>query len=382
MSEILEYKCPACGGAMEFDSKSQKMKCPYCDTEVDIAEFRKQDEELNEKAQQDGAGKGAGQESAGQENAKADGGKFQNAGNAAWQEDETKGMKVYVCVSCGGEIIADETTGASTCPFCGNRVVVKEQFADTLKPDLIIPFQLNKKEAKERYRKHLEGKRFLPKVFRTENHIDEIKGLYVPFWIFDADVAASGSYSAQIVRTWRAGDTQYTETQFYQLERAGRISFADIPTDASKKMDDTLMESVEPYDAKKAVPFETAYLAGYLADRYDVEMEERFQRAAERIKATAEETLRSTVGAYQLVTTTGSHVDIDKVKYKYAMYPVWILNTTWRGERYLFAMNGQTGKMVGDLPVDRGAFWKFVLLCWIPCSVAAFLLLVLVFMIL
>lgn len=353
MTDVMEYKCPACGGAMEFDSKSQKMKCPYCDTEMDISEFEEQKDNT-----------------------------FQKEENAGWTDEEISGMKVYVCESCGGEIVAEETTGASTCPFCGNRIVVKGQFADELKPDLIIPFQLDKKEAKARYRKHLEGKKFLPKVFKSENHIDEIKGLYVPFWLFDADVQGYGSYSAQKIRVWTTGDTEHTETKYYHVERAGNISFQHIPADASKKMDDTLMESIEPYNAEEAVPFQTAYLAGYMADRYDVDMEERFKRAAERIKASTEEALRDTVKGYQAVTTSGGNVDIKNTKYKYAMYPVWILNTTWKGEKYIFAMNGQTGKMVGNLPVDKKAFWKYVMLRWIPCGMISFVLLMILSMML
>lgn len=341
MSDIMEYKCPACGGAMEFDSKSQRMKCPFCDTEMDIAELQ---EEMPE-SQQDAAQGGP---------------VFQNAGSVQWQEDETKGMKVYSCESCGGEIVAEETTGASTCPFCGNRIVMQGQFAGDLKPDMIIPFQLDKKAAKEAYLKHLKGKKFLPGVFKNENHIDEMKGLYVPFWVFDADIQAEIRYSAQKVRRWTADDKEYTKTEFYEIERGGNISFAYIPTDASKKMDDSLMESIEPYDAAAAVPFQSAFLAGYAADRYDVKMEERFQRAAERIKTSAENAYRDTVTGYQSVSVVGSNVNITNASYKYAMYPVWILSTTWRKNTYLFAMNAQTGKLVGNLPVDKGAFWRFV----------------------
>ncbi|MDY5957612.1 MAG: hypothetical protein SPJ22_10835, partial [Frisingicoccus sp.] len=174
-------------------------------------------------------------------------------------------MRIYSCESCGGEIVADENTGATTCPFCGNRVLMKGQFTGGLKPNFIIPFKLDKKDAKKAYLNHLKGKPFLPKVFKDENHIDEIKGVYVPFWLFDGDVEANISYSAERTSVWESGDTEYTEHEFYMAKRAGSIQYAHIPADGSKKMDDTLMESIEPYDFSEAVDFRTAYLAGFLA---------------------------------------------------------------------------------------------------------------------
>lgn len=269
-------------------------------------------------------------------------------------------MAVYSCQSCGGEITADKTTGATTCPFCGNRVVLKGQFEGELRPDYIIPFKLDKKAAKAAYYKHLEKKSFLPKVFSFENHIDEIVGVYVPFWLFDVDAQAYMTYNAERIRTWRQGNKEHTEHEYYHVDRAGGIEFEHVPTDCSRKMDDALMEAIEPYDFKDAVPFQTPYLAGYVADRYDVNMEECMGRATNRIRQSAEDALRETVKGYQTVTTTNRQINIMSAQYWYAMYPVWVLNTTWKGEKYTFAMNGQTGKMVGDLPADQGAFWKFV----------------------
>ena len=343
MSDIMEYKCPACGGAMEFDSKSQKMKCPYCDTEMAVEEFQRTQQ--GQEAEQTGA---------------AGGGTWQAMGDGQWQEGETDGMRIYSCESCGGEIVAEESTGATVCPYCGNRVVMKGQFSGDLKPDYIIPFKLDKKDAKAAYQKHLQGKKFLPKIFKSENHIEEIKGVYVPFWLFDADAEANIQYNAEKIRVWETGNMEYTEHEYYQAQRSGGISFKHVPADGSRKMDDTLMESIEPYNFNEAVPFQSAYLAGYVADRYDVNKEERMTRAAERIKESAESSFGKTVQGYHSVTPVSSNVNVYNAQYCYVLYPVWLLNTTWQGNKYTFAMNGQTGKMVGDLPADNGAFWRFV----------------------
>ena len=347
MPDVMEYKCPACGGVMEFDSKTQKMKCPYCDTEMEVEAFREmQEQSAREKASADSTKEDA----------------WQTKENRQWQEGEADGIRIYACESCGGEIAAEESTGATTCPFCGNRVVIKGKFSDDLKPDYIIPFKLDKKAAKNAYYNHLKGKAFLPKVFKDENHIDEIKGVYVPFWLFDVDANADVTYHAESVSVSRRGNKEYTETRHYMVHRAGNMSFDHIPADGSQKMDDSLMEAIEPFDFSQAVPFQTAYLAGYVADRYVVTREECAERAKERVKQSAQDALRQTVAGYSSVIPNKSYVGVERVHSNYVLYPVWLLNTTWKGERFIFAMNGQNGKMVGDLPADNGAFWRFVLL--------------------
>ena len=237
------------------------------------------------------------------------------------------------------------------------------QFSGALKPDLVIPFKLDKNAAKAGLMKHLTGKRFLPKIFKSQNHIDEIKGIYVPFWIFDTDVDAQIRYRATKVRTWSDNDYNYTETSHFMVHRAGSVIFEHVPVDGSSKMADDLMESIEPFKFSDAVDFQTAYLAGYLADKYDVTAEESIDRANQRIKRSAEEAFAKTVKGYTSVIPENTSVQLHGGKARYALYPVWLLNTTWKGNKYTFAMNGQTGKFVGDLPVDKGAvyLWSVIL---------------------
>lgn len=361
MSDINEYKCPSCGGAIEFDSHSQKMKCPYCDTEFDLETLKKYDEQLSKEAEQ-----------------KDDISDWQTVPGKQWQEGETDGMNVYTCKSCGGEIVSDENTGATSCPYCGNPVILTERFRGALRPDMVIPFKLDKKAAKEAYYKHIKGRPLLPKVFRRENHIDEIKGIYVPFWLFDADVAADARYKATKVRTWSDSDYDYTETSYYSVDRSGNMSFVSVPVDGSSRMPDDLMESIEPYKVADAVEFQTAYLSGYLADKYDVDAQQSTDRARERMKESAQDVLRDTVKGYASVIPENTNVRISGGDAKYALYPVWILNTTWRGKKYIFAMNGQTGRMTGDLPVDNGAYTRWLLGLTAVFSIAAYLVALLI----
>ena len=339
MQALQEYKCPCCGGALAFDSSIQKMKCPFCDTEFEMEALEGYDEVLKED--------------------RADSMEWETTAGGEWENGEADALRTYICKSCGGEIVGDANTAATTCPFCGNRVVMMGNFSGALKPDLIIPFKLDKNAAKDGLMRHLSGKRLLPRVFKSQNHIDEIKGVYVPFWLFDTDADAQMRYSATKVRTWSDEDYDYKETSHFAVSRGGNISFENVPVDGSSKMADDLMESIEPYNMVDAVDFRTAYLAGYLADKYDVGAEESVERANERVKKSTESAFAATVKDYDTVETENSSIQLKNGKAKYALYPVWLLNTTWNGNQYTFAMNGQTGKFVGNLPIDKAAAAKW-----------------------
>lgn len=330
MATLLEYECPACGGGLQFDSKLQKVKCPYCDTEFEVESMKENDADLDRDIQP------AERED-------------------HWREDEN--IFTYICQSCGGEILCDANTAATSCPYCDNPVVMKERLAGTLRPDLVIPFKLDKEAAKAALQKHTSGKILLPKCFKSDNHIEKIRGIYVPFWLYDAKTDADIDFHATKVRHWSDSNYNYTQTKHYGLRRAGTMDFEAVPVDGSSKMANDLMESIEPYDLSQAVDFQTAYLAGYLADKYDVAADVTKGRAEERIRASTEETLRATAQGYSTVTREGGEIQVETNRVRYALLPVWILNTRYQGKDYIFAMNGQTGKMVGDLPMNKTAYW-------------------------
>ena len=335
MAKMQEFKCPCCGGSIEFDSSVQKMKCPFCDTEFDVGTLSEYAQTVEEEQPEDMS--------------------WSDEAGSEWQDGESEGLRTYVCKSCGGEIVGDANTAATACPFCGSPVVMTGQLSGALKPDYVIPFKLDKKAAKERLKKHLTGKRLLPKAFKSENHISEVKGIYVPFWLYDTDADADIRYRATKTWFWSDSDYDYTETSYYAVHRSGSLGFDHVPVDGSASMENDLMESIEPFDFKEAVDFQTAYLAGYFADKYDVTAEESIERANARVKHSTEEAFAETVQGYNSVTAENSSVQFHNGKAKYALYPVWLLNTTWNGNKYTFAMNGQTGKFVGDLPVDKAA---------------------------
>lgn len=338
MPTTLEYKCPCCGGKIEFDSTLQKLKCPFCDTEYDVSTLRDYDDALKQEAPPEEM-------------------HWQKRVGAQWSEADE--AQVFVCKSCGGELVTDANTAATSCPFCGNPVILAGRLSGDLMPDYVIPFQLDKKAAIAAMKKHFMKKKLLPKRFKEDSHLEEVKGIYVPFWLFDADANADIRYRATRKRVWSDSNYTYTETRHFSLLRAGSIGFNHVPVDCSTKMPDDLMESIEPFDHSRAVDFQTAYLAGYFADRYDVTAEQSESRANARIRTSTEQAFAATAQGYSTVVPERTSIRLSDSRASYALYPVWLLQTTWNGASYLFAMNGQTGKFVGNLPMDKGAYWRW-----------------------
>ena len=351
-SMVTNYKCPACTGPLHFVGGSGRLECDYCGSTYDVAEIEALLAESEAKAES-----AFQKEEAKAEAQAASGGEEWDTSGLAEGQWGAEGMRVYNCPSCGAELICDETTAATCCPYCGNTTVVPGQFSGAMKPEFVLPFKLDKNAAVDALSRHYQKKRFLPKTFADRNHIEEVQGVYVPFWLFDGTADASADYEATRSFTRREGQYRVTTTEHYNVHRAGRLSFEKVPVDASIRMPDDHMDSIEPYDYADLKTFSTAYLPGFLADKYDVSAEDSAARADERCENSALSALAGTVTGYETCIPRAHNVRLRRGKVHYALLPVWLLNTKWNGQDFLFAMNGQTGKLVGDLPVDKKRFW-------------------------
>ena len=353
-AQVTNYQCPACTGPLHFVGSSGKLECDYCGSKFDIAEIEALYAEKEQKAAE--AQKTAEeQQEAPQASAESAGWDTSELGSD-WGSDAA-GMKSYSCPSCGAELICDETTAATACPYCGNPSVVPGQFSGSLKPDYILPFRLSKDDAVKALKAHYKGKPFLPRTFSSENHVQELKGLYVPFWMFDGEAEGSATFEATRSRSYTSGDYEVTETDHFDVFREGSIAFSKVPVDASSKMPDDYMDSIEPFDYSDLKPFSTAYLPGFLADKYDVSVEDSRARADARCESSLVGALAQSVCGYESCVPVSQNVTLRRGKVHYALLPVWLLSTNWDGKTYLFAMNGQTGRLVGNLPTSVKRFW-------------------------
>jgi uncharacterized Zn finger protein (UPF0148 family) len=355
--QVTNYKCPSCGGPLHFDPDSQKLLCDFCGSTFTTEEISKIYADAN------AAAAAAGTDLS------------ESNDTVQWSEEEAAHMRAYSCPSCGAQLICDENTAATSCPYCGNPTVVPAQFDGALRPDYIIPFRLKKEEAVRKLSEFYKGKPLLPTAFKNNNHIEEIKGVYVPFWLYDGDAATDLAYHATRVHSHSSGDYLVTVTEHYQVERQGTVRFRMVPADASSKMPDEMMDAIEPFRYDDLIPFDMSYLPGYLADKYDVSAEEDADRADVRMKNSAIEAVSGTVGGYASCVPEKEHVHIIPDRVHYAFLPVWMLSTRWNNQIYLFAMNGQTGKFIGDLPVDMGKFWLYFIVITVVLMAALALVL-------
>ncbi len=376
---VVNYQCPSCTAPLRFDAESGQLECDFCGSSFSVAEVEGVYAAKSEEAKRageaieasaassegadapDSATEGAGGVSVGtvEEVVSSSAAAVASAGAGVaqvWQQTAAApapSMVVYNCPSCGAELICDETTVATSCPYCDNHAVIPTRYSGEFKPDFVLPFAKTKEEAIAALKSHYKGRPFLPDTFTDGNHVKEVKGVYVPFWLFDGSASGSASFEATRSRTYLSGNYRVTETDHFDVYRSGSISFLGIPVDASTKMPDDYMDSIEPFDYRALVPFSPAYLPGYLADKPDVDVEACGERADARAEVTVLDNLRDTVVGYEMVLARGSSTGVVRERSHYAMLPVWMLSTRWEDAPYLFAMNAQTGKMVGDLPVDK-----------------------------
>lgn len=360
MAKVTNYQCPACTGPLHFVGASGKLECDYCGSSFEVSEI---DAQYNSKVEQ------AKEESDKEkEKASAEKVKIEEIEGQEWNQDE---IKLYNCSTCGAELICEETTVATHCPYCGNPTIIPGQFTAGVMPSKIIPFKLDKKAAEVALTNYYKGKKLLPKVFCSQNHIEEVKGVYVPFWLFDGETYADVKFHCENVHTTTDGEYEVTTTEHYSVHRAGNVPFEKVPSDASKKMDNAEMDSIEPFNYNELTDFTTSYLPGFYAEAYDETPEDVMPRIQSRIERSSIDQMRRSVGHYDRVSCSSSNVTIKKISSSYVFLPVWLLNTKWNDKNYQFAVNGQTGKIVGNLPVSAGRFcgWLFGLTAGVGAAV-------------
>ncbi len=338
---LIKYQCPACGAPLGFNPQMQMLHCESCESTFPEDYFKNQQP----------VGDGADTLPPTKIDWKLEGFVKEN--------QSTEAQMGFSCQSCGAEVLSGDTV-ATECMYCGNPVVVSNNITGALTPDLILPFKIDKGRAEQLLKEFYNGKPLLPSSFKANNHISKVTGLYVPFWLFSCTGQGNVKFNATKVDRWSDDDYDYTRTEYYSVFRAGSVGFNRIPVDSSKKMDDKYMEGIEPFDFNQLVQFEPMYMAGYFADKFDENVDESTERATKRVIASVEDSFRSTIDrSYDTVNVNESYVQMHGEDIDYALIPVWMLNTKYKGEIYQFAINGQTGQIAGRLPIDTGKLWLY-----------------------
>ncbi|MCM3111620.1 TFIIB-type zinc ribbon-containing protein [Lederbergia lenta] len=317
---IIQYKCPNCGDDMEFDSETGTLSCHSCGRKENIEEFS---EDLI---------------------------------TATFSEDEAN---EYHCENCGAILITEAETTATTCSFCGAAVVIGDRLSGMLAPAKVIPFTISKDEAKKAFQTWCKNGLLTPKGFMTADRIKGITGMYVPFWLYDLNSKVKVDAQGTKVRTYTRGDYIYTETKYFDVYRDINLDYVKVPVDASEKMNDEIMDKLEPYHYDQLKPFKTPYLAGYIAEKYNYTDADLLPRAKTKIQNFIETYISSTISGYSSVSYKHKQINTKKKHASYVLLPVWMVYYDFDKTEHTFAMNGQTGKVIGKPPISysKVALW-------------------------
>lgn len=326
----ISYKCPNCGGGLQFNPAKQNYQCEFC-----MSDFSQQQlAELQPDVQPEQIVSDLGGE-----------GKSQHQNQAL----------LYSCPSCGAEIVTDETTAATFCFYCHNPVVLSGRLSGEYLPDCVVPFAIDREQAVKAFTDWIKKKRFLPSEFFTEKQIEKLSGVYFPYWLYSCHVDGSLDAQGTRIRTWTTGNIRYTETEKYDIKREGSMKINHVTRNALKKADKQLVEGVLPFQMQDMKPFTMGYLSGFMAEKRDMNQQQFCQEVEDEVRDFAISSLKNSAGSYNTISVMKNKAEIKNPDWKYALLPVWTL--TYRDQQkdkiYYYAFNGQTGKVCGELPVDK-----------------------------
>lgn len=327
----VSYKCINCGGPLTFNPDKQMFSCDFCRSDFTEAELKKHFGELDNE--------------------------LNNAENEVvetpQEEEDEFGMNaaLFTCPSCGAEVITDNTTTAATsCIYCHNPVVLSGRLAGKYKPDLVIPFGFSEKEAKEKFYALCKKKKFLPKGFASDAQIENLKGIYYPYWMIDSDKNGDCHAVCKKERKWRDSNYEYTEIKTYSVSRAGKLNFRGFPTSALSKEDHQMLKYVNPYDDSALTNFSMSYLSGFQAEKRDTERQDLQQQVDNDLAGYAKKIFKGTMEQYNSVNIDSMNLYTTFEQWRYALFPVWLMTYTYKDKQHIFAINGQNGKTYGELP--------------------------------
>lgn len=297
------FRCKNCGGNVVYSPDEGKMYCPHCDG--------------------------------------IDSGKIEGVGAKT------------ECVNCGAPLEIKEYNSTCKCEYCGSYIILDERVDGEYKPHLVLPFQIGMRGAVELLKNEFKSRIFTPGTFLAESTLEEMKGMYVPFWLYDykADVDYAGKGTK--VRVWTGGDTEYTETSYYKVGRKMGIDFRKVPVDASIEMPDDVMDLMEPFDYNALEGFQEKYMSGFYGEIYNEGAEELEGRAHGKAEKDADSLLQETITGYHTVISEHKNIRLDRKATNYTLLPVWRYLYRYQGKEYPFYVNGQTGKIIGSTPVSK-----------------------------
>ena len=339
MNNAIDHKCPNCDAVLKFNPHDGNWKCEYCRSEFDLGELNSFEEKLTNDEK-----------------------KVKGITNE-------EGLDVYTCNNCGASIVVDPNVSTTSCVYCRNTAILRDKLHGEFNPNYVIPFKYTKEDAIAAFKKLGKGKPLMPKTFNIKKNIKEISGVYIPFWLYDFDAAGEINADCKRIITWRSGNYRYTKTDTFLAVRGGKMKFEKVPVDGSKRFPNDIMNSIEPFDYNELKDFNYSYLSGFLSEKYDMASDEVINEAINRAKNTFVDEMKKDIKGYNTIIPTTNSINLNNTKKLYVLLPVWMLNVKYKDKIHTIAMNGQTGKMIGNIPID----FKKAILIWILIFILSFI---------
>ncbi len=352
MASSVICQCPNCGAGLVFNPGKGRIACNYCG-----ADFAESDLQACRPAEAPTA-------------------EAQPApGPAKIQGDDGRQAVTLSCPACGGEVMADEATAATSCVYCRNPVILSGRLSGAWKPDKVIPFAFDEAEAKQRIMDWAKGRRFIDGGFLAQAKAEKPTGVYFPFWVASGNAQGEMRAMGQNIRVWRVGRTEYTEVSRFALSREGDFTYGNLALKATGKDAARMLDGIYPYDPSRMLDFSMPYLSGFLAEKRTREKTEVEPEADDLLRRSGWSLLRGTMSGYDSVAEEHFSLSVRNSSWRYVLMPVWLLTYTYGGKNWYFAVNGQTGKVAGKVPVGRGKLGLLFCATWALAGVAAMVVL-------
>lgn len=367
-------KCTNCGGNLKFDPETQKLSCAFCGAVFNPSLFEDAVKELETQAPagveaqapQAAVQQQAPVQQADPAQAQTQAPQAQPAAEVNTEVSEAIGPSEqaqtaqpgagsngeqieFVCNSCGARVVTDRNTSATFCAFCGSPALVGQRLTNEFRPQYMIPFKVSREKAEAAFLKWAGGGKWTPFGFVSKKNVSKLTGLYVPFWLFNIKAHIDIEASAEDVTY--SGD--YRTTKYYEVTRQGDVEWKNIPLDGETRIDDKLMEAIEPFEFERMIPYDYNYIPGFYADRYDQDAQALAKRATDRGISGMDAVIKASIGKkYDHHRIKKNRSAITSMAANYALLPVWFMAYKYHNKMYYFAMNGQTGEVAGKVPVS------------------------------
>lgn len=340
-------KCPNCSANLLFDADLGKLVCAYCGSSYSPDELSIAVDEV-------------------EKDAPAEAERLEEV-----QESQEGEYQEFVCNACGASVVTDINTSASFCSFCGSPALIGQRLTSEFRPKYIIPFKIGRKTAEDKFMDWCKGGKYTPFGFASDKNIEKMKGIYVPFWLFEVKGHMDVSGTGKRISVATSGRDTITTTKIYDVVRQCDYTWSRIPLDGATRIKDEYMEAIEPFNYSELIPYDYKYIPGFYADRFDLTADKLEGRANTRALGYLKSEYLKTVSDYDRFTVKTDDSQIGDISSEYALLPVWFMSYRYLGKEYDFVINGQTGEVAGIPPVSVMKRILFFALCLGILSIVA-----------